>query len=466
MSLRVLVCDDEELIRWSLVEHLRGEGYEVQEAADGEACIEAIGRSLPDAILLDLNMPRMDGLTALRKMRELDIRAPVLVITAHGAVDSAIEATRLGATAYISKPFDLREVSLQLMRALEQHRLAQEVRRLRSREREGYGQLIGHAPAMERVFDILRRLEDVDAPTVLISGESGTGKDLVAQAIHAKGPRHDGPFMEIDTASLPDQLIQSELFGHEKGSFTDARQMKRGMFEVARGGTIFLDEIGEMSMGTQAKLLRALENRRFKRVGGLTNIPLQAAVIAATNRNLKDEIEAGTFREDLFFRLNVISIPVPRLSERTSDIPVLVDHFLERFNKQLGRRMTGISEEALLALQRYDWPGNVRELKNVIERIVILEPGDDVIRGEHLPLEIRAARGSAGTTLTSRAPFVLPPDGVDLEEVDRSLLLQALERTEGNQSAASRLLGISRYALRYRMEKYGLLKARPTHATS
>jgi DNA-binding NtrC family response regulator len=449
---RVLICDDEELIRWSLSEHLGAEGYDVETAADGKAALEAHANNAPDAIILDLKMPEMDGLTALRRIRERDPETPVIVITAHGAVDSAIEATKLGASAYLAKPFDLREVSLQLSRALEATRLKREVRYLRGNKR-GYERIVGGSPAMQKVFETLERLEGVDAPTVLITGESGTGKDLVAQAIHARGPRQESPYMEIDCASLPEQLIESELFGHEKGSFTDAKGLKRGLFEVARGGVIFLDEIAEMSPSTQAKLLRALENRRFKRVGGVTDLPLDAAVIAATNRNLKEEVKSGSFREDLFFRLNVIPIEIPPLRGRAGDIPLIVESMLERFNKEMGREVEGVAEDALQCLERYPWPGNVRELKNVIERIVILNADADVIRLEHLPQEIRAGSSRARD---DGCPFELPPDGVDLESVERGLIAQALERTGGNQSRAARLLGISRYALRYRMEKYSL----------
>ena len=262
--------------------------------------------------------------------------------------------------------------------------------------------------------------------------------------------------MEIDCAALPEQLIESELFGHEKGAFTDARTTKRGLLEVARGGVVFLDEIGEMSLGTQAKLLRALENRRFKRVGGVATLHMDAAVIAATNRDLKNEVKEGTFREDLYFRLHVIPLQVPALRERAEDIPLLIEHFLDRFNRQFGRQVTGLSAEAMQRLRAYKWPGNVRELRNVLERLVLL--GDDgLIQAAHLPPEIRYAAQSR-PTMTEGCPFVLPEEGVDLEEVDRGLLIQALERTDGNQSAAARLLSISRYALRYRMEKYGLLQ--------
>jgi two-component system, NtrC family, response regulator AtoC len=264
--------------------------------------------------------------------------------------------------------------------------------------------------------------------------------------------------MEVDCASLPEQLIESELFGHEKGSFTDARATKRGLFEVARGGTIFLDEIGEMSPNTQAKLLRALENRKFKRVGGVADIPLDAGVIAATNRDLSAEVKKGGFREDLFFRLNVIRIEVPPLRERREDISTLIEHFIRRFNTDFGRAITGVSADAMSRLTGYPWPGNVRELRNVVERIVILE-AEDVIRAENLPPEIRFARAESGpgAALSKGAPFVLPEDGVNLDEVEKSLIQQAIDRTLGNQSAAARLLGVSRYTLRYRMEKYGLV---------
>ncbi len=451
----VLVCDDEELIRWSIAEFLRGEGYRVVEAEDGAAALRLIERDSPDIVLTDLKMPVMDGIELLRRLRQSDRDMPVIVITAHNAVDSAVEATRLGARDYLTKPFDLREVALTVSRVLASHRLENEVRYLRGRTASTYGKLIGSSPAMQRLFATLRRLEDIDAPTVLLTGDSGTGKDLIAHAVHDSGRRKDGPMMAVDCASLPEQLIESELFGHEKGSFTDARTTKRGLFEVARGGTIFLDEIGEMSPATQARLLRALENRRFKRVGGVADLVLDAAVIAATNRDLSAEVKRGQFREDLYFRLNVVRIEVPSLRERREDIPVLVEHFITRFNRDFGRKIQGVAEEAMTRLVNYAWPGNVRELRNVIERIVILE-ADDVLRVEHLPGEIRFGGLGSGSIRALGAPFVLPEDGVDLEAVERSLIQQAMGRTNGNQSAAARLLGISRYALRYRLEKHGL----------
>ncbi len=451
----VLVVDDEELIRWSLSESLSAEGYRVVEAVDGVDCLEKVAQQAPDIVVTDLKMPRMDGMEALRRLREQDRDLPVIVLTAHGAADASIEATNLGAKAYLQKPFDVREVVLAVRKVLDQHRMANEVRWLRDQQSAGgYNHIIGESKAMQRLFRTLSRLEDVDAPTVLLIGESGTGKDLIAHAIHEKGPRKGGPMMEIDCAAMPEQLIESELFGHEKGSFTDARQTKRGLFEVARGGTIFLDEIGEMSPVTQAKLLRALENRRFKRVGGVADITLDAGMIAATNRDLSDEVRRGNFREDLYFRLNVIQVEVPPLRERREDIPLLVRHFIERFNREFRRDIRGVSEEAMRLLQHYPWPGNVRELRNVIERIVILETST-VLDASLVPPEIRYGRSSE-RSLGAGSPFVLPDEGVDLDAVERSLIQQAMDRTQGNQSASARLLGISRYALRYRLEKHGL----------
>ncbi|MEQ1564001.1 MAG: sigma-54 dependent transcriptional regulator [Myxococcota bacterium] len=448
----VLVCDDEELIRWSLATHLEQEGYRVLTAVDGQDCLDQVSKNSPSLILLDLKMPKKDGLTTLRELRASGQGMPVVVLTAHGGVDSAIEATRLGASAYLSKPFDVREVSLAIEKALSDERLKHEVHYLRRRERSGYGEFIGAAAATRPVFDVLARLETVDPPTVLLLGESGTGKDVLARAIHARGPRREHPFVAIDCGALTETLIESELFGHDRGAFTDAKQTKRGLFEIAERGVVFLDEIGELPIGTQSKLLRALEDRTFKRVGGVTRFPMNVGIIAATNRNLREEVDQGRFREDLFYRLDVVPIRIPPLRERAADVPLLVEYFLDKFSRGFGRELKGVDGEAMAMLQRYRWPGNVRELRNVIERITLLCP-EEVVRVEHLPPELRFAGGAA---TTAECPFVLPEEGVDLEAVERGLLVQALARTSGNQSAAARLLGISRYALRYRMEKFQL----------
>ncbi|MCB9675294.1 MAG: sigma-54-dependent Fis family transcriptional regulator [Alphaproteobacteria bacterium] len=453
MKSTIVVCDDEELIRWSLTAHLESEGYVAVPAENGKEAIELVAKHGADLLLTDLKMPVMDGLSAIRELRRTGSTIPVLVLTAHGAVDSAVEATRLGASGYLQKPFDVREVTLAIEKALETDKLRQEVHYLRRRAKEGYGDFVGGAPVLDPLFDTLRRLENVDAPTVLLTGESGTGKDVLARAIHARGPRSERPFVAVDCASLPENLIESELFGHERGSFTDAKTTKRGLFEIADNGIAFLDEIGELPLGTQAKLLRALEDRTFKRVGGVKRTPLDVGIIAATNRDLKAEVEAGRFREDLYFRLNVIAVRIPSLRDRRGDIPLLVQTFLETYNQRFNRHIEGVDGEAMERLQSYNWPGNVRELRNVLERLVLLTP-ENIIRVGHLPAEIQYAR--AGQPASGACPFMLPDDGVDLEAVERGLILQALERTSFNQSASARLLGISRYALRYRMEKYDL----------
>ncbi|MCC7108363.1 MAG: sigma-54-dependent Fis family transcriptional regulator [Deltaproteobacteria bacterium] len=463
MPFRILVCDDEPLVRSSLEEHLRLEGYEVTLAEDGGQALKLIEEAPPDALIVDLKMPKMDGIAVLRALRDKEIALPSIVITARAGFDGAVEAIRLGAEGYLQKPFDLREVTHQLAKFFERRQLQTEVRYLRDRVSGGYERLIGNSPSMRRMFETLSRLEQVDSPTVLIAGESGTGKDLVAEAIHRRGPRKDKPYMQIDCAAMPETLIESELFGHEKGAFTDARTMKRGLFEVADGGVIFLDEIGEMPIGTQAKLLRALENRRFKRVGGLVDIPLTAAVIAATNKELKAAVAAGTFREDLYFRLNVVPIDIPPLRRRPDDVESIAMALLERAARELGRRTAGIDRDALDALRAYPWPGNVRELRNVIERVVILKNDDRPIHRDDLPEEIRLLRkgGHGGS------PYVLLPEGIDLAAVERSFVEQALERCHGNQTQAAKLLGISRFALRHRIDRYDLgsfVVGRHTHA--
>lgn len=451
--MRILCCDDEELVRWSVQTHLKKAGHEVDVAKDGIEGLEAVDKGAYDAVILDLKMPRMDGLSVLRRLRETHPNVPVVMITAHGAIDSAIEATRLGARAYLSKPFDLRELQLQLERAVEHEELSRTVETMRDQALRRYEKLVGVSSAMGRVFDTLERLEKVDAPTVLITGESGTGKDLIAQAIHSRGPRRTKAYVEVDCAALPDTLIESELFGHEKGAFTDAYTQKRGLFEVAKGGVVFLDEIGEMPLLTQAKLLRALENRRFRRVGGTVDLPLDAAVVAATNRDLQKEVKAGRFREDLFFRLHVVPIDVSPLRQRREDIAPIVAHMLERAARDLGRPIPEINQDALTALEAYQWPGNAREVRNIIERLLILRAADTPIRAEELPIEVRLPM-SQGTG--TGCPYVLPESGVDLEAVERGLIDQAMARARGNQTQAARLLGITRYALRYRLEKHGL----------
>jgi two-component system response regulator AtoC len=323
---------------------------------------------------------------------------------------------------------------------------------------ERYGELLGRSAAMRAVFEMLRRIEAVNVPTVLLVGESGTGKELVANAIHTNGPRRSAPYVEVDCAAVPDTLLESELFGHEKGSFTDARQLKRGLFEVAANGTLFLDEIGEMGLAAQAKLLRALETRRFKRVGGVTSLPLDAGIVAASNRDLRGEVKEGRFRADLFFRLNVVPISIPPLRARRDDIDVIAAHLVQKLGDTLGRRVDGISPGARALLHAYAWPGNVRELRNVLERAIILKRSDGAIDAADLSPEL-SMREAGSAPASVKAQFPLPPEGVNLVDVERALVEQALERAHGVRTHAAKLLGISRFALRYRLEKFGLLAA-------
>ena len=453
----VLVCDDEELIRWSLTQTLAKEGFRTLSAANGQEAVEQVEQNAPNLVLMDLKMPVMDGITALQEIRSRGNEVPVIVLTAHGGVDSAIKATQLGAAAYLTKPFDLREVTLQVKKALSDAELKREVHVLRDQERTGYGSFVGSSPVLEPVFATLARLEEVDAPTILVTGESRH-----RQGCHRAHHPHPGATAQR-TLRGGRLRLAARAAHRERAVRPRAGRVHRRPTDHEAGhvrgrlgsGTIFLDEIGEMSLNTQAKLLRSLESRTFKRVGGIAPIHMDVALIAATNRNLRAEVDAGRFREDLYFRLHVIPIHLPALRERPEDIPLLVGHFLERFNREFGQGVRGVSGAAMQMLQQYNWPGNVRELRNVLERIVILRSAGEVLEPDALPSEVRYA--SAPIEETQRGcPFTLPEEGVDLEAVERGLLAQALRRTGGNQSAAARLLGISRYALRYRMEKYDL----------
>lgn len=458
-SEQILIIDDELGVRAYLSEILKGEGYQVIEASTGEEGVSLFRKKLPETVICDLQLPRADGLTVLRQIHEIDKDTPVIVLTGHGTIESAIQAMRLGAFHYITKPMDPQELLLNVQKALESRSLRKEVHWLRkeTRSRVGYSDLIGSTPETLELVKLVEKVAGSDAPTVLLQGESGTGKNLVARMIHFKSRRSRAPFVEINCASLPDTLIESELFGHEKGSFTDAKQLKRGLFEVARGGTIFLDEIGEISSSTQAKLLQAIEEHTFRRVGGIEDVNSDARVIASTNINLKEAVAQKKFRDDLYFRLSLIPIRIPALRERSSDIPLLTQNFINTFNREYRKTLKGVTPEAEALLKAYSWPGNVRELKNVIERIVILE-SEEWIGPSQLPAELRS-----GTPIEI-GEYPLPgPSGRTLEDVEKQFIVQALHKAEGNQSHAARLLGITRHTLRYRMEKFGLLDPSNSH---
>ncbi|MBM3820881.1 MAG: sigma-54-dependent Fis family transcriptional regulator [Acidimicrobiia bacterium] len=446
----LLVVDDESLLRWSLRERLTAEGYQVIEAGTAAEALQQM-RSEPDLVLLDFRLPDGNGLDVLRRVKEASPDTLVILMTAFSTVEIAVEAMKSGAYHYVNKPFNLDEVVLLVEKALETGQLRREVRTLRtSQGREfGFDAIVGESAAMQEVKSLLARIAASPASTVLLTGETGTGKDLAAKAVHYNSSRAGKPFVNITASALPEQLLESELFGHERGAFTDARQQKRGLFEIADGGTVFLDEIGEMTAGLQAKLLRFLEEKTFKRVGGLTDIRVDVRVIAATNRNLEEEVKAGRFREDLFYRLQVMPVLLPALRERRGDVPLLASYFIDRFNREFRKRVRGLSPAAKALLEQYQWPGNIREMRNAIERAMLLADRDRLEPEDFTTL----------TRTVNPTHFKLPPDGVNLEDVERQLLVQALERAGGNQTHAAQLLGINRDQVRYRMEKFGLSRA-------
>jgi two-component system, NtrC family, response regulator AtoC len=450
--MQVLVVDDEKLIRWSLRERLSREGHSVVEAESGWAGVYAFERQSPDLVLLDLRLPDADGLSVLTSLRNRAPEVPVIIITAFSSVDTAIEAMRQGAYDYVSKPFNLDDLALTVRRALEASALRREAG-ARSREQKaacGAHAIIGDSSAILEVVDLVRKVARSEAATVLIRGESGSGKDLVAKALHCESSRADFPFTNITCTALPDSLLESELFGHERGAFTDAKTQKKGLFEVAEGGTAFLDEIGDMSPALQAKLLRVLEEKAFRRIGGTQDLKVNVRVIAATNRNLEEAIASKTFREDLYYRLNVITIDIPSLRSRRGDIPALARHFAQRFAREFRKETPGFTLDAMDKLQRHDWPGNVRELRNVIERAVLLGAGAEVTAEDLVVGRFASAEGGPGRLL------VLGDEGIRFEELEKDLVRQALERTRGNQTRAGELLGMTRDQVHYRIEKFGL----------
>jgi DNA-binding NtrC family response regulator len=458
---KILVVDDDKSLRFALASALRTWGYDAVEAGTVAECINSFEAEDPSAVLLDIDLPDGSGLDALERIKERRQDAVVIMITGNVLVQNTIAALRGGAYDFIAKPPHLEELRVTIRNGLEAHRLRFEIKQVR-RERAsefGFEQIVGESPTVQRMIALARKVAESEASSVLLQGESGTGKDLVAKAIHYASRRADAPFVAINCAAIPATLIESELFGYEKGAFTDAKTRKEGLFEQAEGGTLFLDEIGELELGLQAKLLRVLEEGAFRRVGGLKDIPLDTRVIAASNRDLKSESEAGRFRIDLYYRLSVIQIDIPPLRERGDDILLLCDYYINTLGERLRlrKKITGLSPEVAETFRRYAWPGNVRELRNVVERAIILEDGDRITT-EYLPRDLvaqtgRGAGGAAQSPLASGDNFRLPPAGLSLDEVEMSLVRQAIERSNGNQTRAAELLGISRDQLRYRLKK-------------
>ena len=445
---RILIAEDDRTARQSLAGLLQGEGFDVLCAETGTQAQSLLMNEEPDVALLDIRMPGLDGLTILRRAREGGLTTPLIVMTAHGDSNTAIEAMKSGAFDYVLKPLDFHQLLPQIERAIEHRRLASELKSLRSQTSAGgvAGTMVGHSPAMQQVYKLIGQVAESDA-TVLIRGESGTGKELVVNAIHFNSRRAKGPLVKVNCASIPDTLLESELFGHEKGAFTNAAFRRIGRFEEASGGTLFLDEIGELAPALQAKLLRAIQERTIERLGSNAAIPVDIRLIAATSRNLEQAIEEGEFREDLYYRLNVVTIQLPPLRERRQDIPALVEHFFNR-----GGRRASITPQALALLDEYHWPGNVRELENAIERAVVLAREGVVTKAE---IQLHPTSQRIGAHWTDQVPLEVGWQA-NVSDLEKSLVQRALRQAQGNKSKAAELLGIHRRLLYEKMREFGM----------
>jgi two-component system, NtrC family, response regulator AtoC len=461
---KVLVVDDEANLRKVLGAMLRREGYEVTLAPDGEVGLNELKRNGADIVVTDLVMPKLGGMELLKAVNELAPDVPVIIVTAHGTVDSAVEAIKLGAFDYITKPFDQDELSAVIAKAARTHDLTQRSARAGAEERATRLSIIGDSPQMQDVFKIIDKVANTPS-TVLITGESGTGKELVATALHEGSSRKAKPLIKINCAAIPKDLMESELFGYERGAFTGAVTSKPGRFELADGGTLFLDEIGEIPVEMQVKLLRALQESEFERVGGIKTTRVDVRLIAATNRDLQQEIAAGRFRNDLYYRLAVVPIVLPPLRERKADIPVLARHFIDKYNKRLSKKIEGIEDEAMALLTAYLWPGNIRELENLMERVLLFADGPQ-IKARDLPEPLH--RPGAAPAAPGAAEPAPPPGETGLKdiikqkaaEMEKELIAKALEGTSGNVTRAAKLLQISRKSLQTKMKEFGLREER------
>ena len=457
MKSRILVVDDEESIREFLEIMLKKEGYEVTTAEDGAKAKEILTKKSFDMVISDMQMPNVTGIELLRHVKDSYPDLVFMIITAFGTTETAVEAMKLGAYDYLTKPFKIDEVRLNISNALRSKNLETEVRILKKELVKEYSfqNMVGNSEAMHAVFNLIKRVSQ--APTnVLITGESGTGKEVIAKAIHYNGPLKDKPFVTVNCGAIPENLMESEMFGHKKGSFTGAIADKVGLFEVADGGTLFLDEVGELPASIQVKLLRAIQERIIRRVGATDDMKVEVRIIAATNRNLEDMVQKNTFRQDLYYRLNVIGIKAPALRDRTEDIPILAAHFLKKYNDKLNKQILTISVEAMDILKKYNYPGNVRELENMIERTVALESGATILP-ESLPPMVNT---SSGRKMASSNEIEIGEDGLDLDKVigqiEKELLIKAIHSSGGIKKKAAKLLKISFRSMRYRVEKYSL----------
>jgi DNA-binding NtrC family response regulator len=448
--MKILIADDEKNMRWILGKNLREENFDVVEACDGEQAYHLFLDEEPDLAILDYRMPKIDGMEVLKRIKTINAKLPVIMITAHGSTDAAVEAMKLGAVDYVSKPFDINDLKLSIFKALNIDQLNKEIDYLKETAKQLFnGKIIGNSKKMQEVFELVHKVADTNA-SVLIIGESGTGKEGIAASIHNKSGRASKPFITVNCGAIPETLIESELFGYEKGAFTGANARKAGRFDRAQGGTLFLDEIGELSLPLQVKILRVLQEKEFERVGGSEVIKADVRIIAATNRDLEKMVGKGEFREDLLYRLKVIPILLPPLRERKDDIPLLVEHFIDKYCKEINKGKLSMDKETMEILKNYDFPGNIRELENLIERLVILT-SDKGIEPSLLPKEILK-----GAFSNKKDVFELPSEGINLEVVEESFVRQALEIAKGNQTHAAKLLGLSRHALIYRMDKFNL----------
>lgn len=466
---KILIIEDEKLIRWSLEKHLSSRGNLVFTADSGEEGIKIFENNYPDVVFLDNKLPNMQGLDVILKLKSLDNEVVIVFMTAYGSIDTAVSAIKMGASEYVNKPFVFDEIDVVLDNIKSKISIDREIQLLRREQKDKvtFDHIIGDSVQFRKIIQLSKKIARTETTTILLLGESGTGKDLLAYAIHNESGRSKKPFVTINCSSLPESLLESELFGHEKGAFTDARQAKKGLFEIADGGTVFLDEIGEINQATQIKLLGVLENRVVRRLGGTLSIPVDIRIIAATNRDLKRAVDAKAFREDLYYRLKVFQLSLPALRERKEDIPALAEFFMKYYNQQFKKSIKKVDSSTIGLLMEYNWPGNIRELRNVMERAVILETMT-TLQPDSLPGEIISLNKSYTSDFASSSESLktednneqLPIDlntiqaGTSLYEIEKQLIVRALQLTDNNQTRSSKLLGITRDTLRYKIKKY------------